>query len=395
MATYKVIQDIEAEDKFLGPLTLKQFIFAGIAAVSLYLSFVFVTRGAPFLVVPLLPVIFITGFLSFPWGRDQPTEVWLMGKLRFYFKPRKRIWDQSGIQELVTITAPKHDNIQYTNNLSQFEVKSRLRALADTIDSRGWAVKNVNVNLAPQNFNGVGDQFSDRLIDASALPQEVPSTEVYASDDIMDTQNNPLAQQLDMMISNSSQNHREAAIKHMDDVREGVDEVVVEPDTPLGAPAPNYWFINKPDPSQMPAGFVGTDPNGDAPTSGKEQLSPEEQALLDQIHKEQEKPETSITGHLKVIQPLSVQAKKAKAKKEKAKAAEKAKEALALAAKQASDKLAADSAKMPAAQSMTPPPDPAILELAVNNDRVVASLAREANIKLKRDQPDEIVVKLH
>ncbi len=28
MATYKVLQDIEAEDKLLGPLTLKQFIFA-------------------------------------------------------------------------------------------------------------------------------------------------------------------------------------------------------------------------------------------------------------------------------------------------------------------------------------------------------------------------------
>lgn len=25
MATYKVLQDIEAEDKLLGPLTLKQF----------------------------------------------------------------------------------------------------------------------------------------------------------------------------------------------------------------------------------------------------------------------------------------------------------------------------------------------------------------------------------
>jgi hypothetical protein len=31
MATYKVIQDIEAEDKLVGPLSLKQFIFALIA----------------------------------------------------------------------------------------------------------------------------------------------------------------------------------------------------------------------------------------------------------------------------------------------------------------------------------------------------------------------------
>ncbi len=38
MATYKVIQDIEAEDKFLGPLTLKQFIFGAAAVFFGYLS---------------------------------------------------------------------------------------------------------------------------------------------------------------------------------------------------------------------------------------------------------------------------------------------------------------------------------------------------------------------
>ena len=33
MATYKVIQDIEAEDKLIGPLTLRQFIYAGYAFI--------------------------------------------------------------------------------------------------------------------------------------------------------------------------------------------------------------------------------------------------------------------------------------------------------------------------------------------------------------------------
>ena len=40
MATYKVIQDIEAEDKLVGPLTLKQFIYAGISALCLYICFI-------------------------------------------------------------------------------------------------------------------------------------------------------------------------------------------------------------------------------------------------------------------------------------------------------------------------------------------------------------------
>lgn len=49
MATYKVIQDIEAEDKLVGPLTLRQFVYAGIAAVSGYLGFLMATKGAPFM----------------------------------------------------------------------------------------------------------------------------------------------------------------------------------------------------------------------------------------------------------------------------------------------------------------------------------------------------------
>ena len=181
MSTYKVLQDIEAEDKFLGPLTLKQCIFAAVAVVSCYLSFLLLTHGAWVMVFPLVPVIIVTGFLAFPWGRDQPTEVWLLAKIRFMFKPRKRIWDQTGIQELVKITAPPKV-VEYTgDNLSQTEVRSRLKALADTIDSRGWAVKG---SLGQPIAMGAS---SDRLVAGSSLPAvegmniDVPSTDMYDS----------------------------------------------------------------------------------------------------------------------------------------------------------------------------------------------------------------------
>ena len=49
MATYKVIQDIEAEDKLLGPLTLRQFIYAAVAGVSIWLSVISYMKGVPFM----------------------------------------------------------------------------------------------------------------------------------------------------------------------------------------------------------------------------------------------------------------------------------------------------------------------------------------------------------
>ncbi|HVX56501.1 MAG TPA: PrgI family protein, partial [Candidatus Saccharimonadales bacterium] len=107
MATYKLIQDIEAEDHILGPLTLRQFIFALIAAFCFYVCFISVAKHVPFFLLFFLPPGLFCAFFAFPWGGDQPTETWALAKLRFWFKPRRRVWNQSGLKELVTINVPK------------------------------------------------------------------------------------------------------------------------------------------------------------------------------------------------------------------------------------------------------------------------------------------------
>src|SRR5256885_13216877 len=124
MASYKVIQDVEAEDKLLGPLTLRQFIYAGMSAITLYLSYFSATHHAGFMLVIFLPFALICAFFAFPWGRDQPTEIWALAKIRFFLKPRRRIWNQSGTKDLVTVTAPRRSQADYTNGLSETEVRS-------------------------------------------------------------------------------------------------------------------------------------------------------------------------------------------------------------------------------------------------------------------------------
>jgi len=161
MASYKVIQDIEAEDKFIGPLTLKQFIFGAGAAFFGYLSFFSIIKGFAWALILFAPPMLVGAFMAVPWSKDQPTEVWVLAKIRFYFMTKKRIWNQSGIQELVKITVPKKIEKILTNNLSQGEVTSRLKALAETIDSRGWAIKHASLaeaHMQTDNF------VSDRLV---------------------------------------------------------------------------------------------------------------------------------------------------------------------------------------------------------------------------------------
>ncbi len=358
MATYKVLQDIEAEDKFIGPLTLRQFIYAGVAAICAYISFFTLTKGIWVITVMLLIPMLFTGFMAWPWGRDQPTEIWLLAKLRFLIKPRKRIWDQDGIQQLVTITAPKKVEKQLTNNLSQTEVKSRLKALADTIDSRGWAVKNVNVNLYTQPSLLAG-QATDRLIDPNALPNNVPSYDVYASDDILDEQNNPTAQHLSAMINETSVHRREELMEKMQAAKNA---------RPGEEPQPNYWFMNEPATGSVPAGYSTFDtqvvtPGTDAAQPAK-RVSEEDQEILKKLPKDH--PQAAAFGHMKTILPLSEQKKLAKKQKNKG------------------------------GQPVTHTPDPAILELANKDDWNVATIAREAKRARGQDLPDdEVVIPLH
>lgn len=390
MATYKVIQDVEAEDKLVGPLTLRQFIYAAITAVCLYVCFISVTKHVYFLLPVFLLPGALTGFFAFPWGRDQPTEIWALAKIRFMLKPRKRIWNQSGVQELVTITAPKRIEVNYTDGLSQTEVTSRLKALADTIDSRGWAVKNVTGGLYTQPTT-VMDGGSDRLVTLDALPQEVPNVDVNASDDMLDEQTNPVASTFDRMITQSDQAHREQIIQTMQAQASsatppavGVAMPQLPPPTTLPfsqanpaplqaapsiAPTDDYWFMNQA--PAMPSVHTQVVSPGSQPTAstGQRPETQEEKELAERL-REQNNSQGISYAHLHKVLPLSEQ------------------QALAQRAAQAA---AAVRAKQ---TPVTHQPDPAIIALASNNDLNVATIARQAN-RQNQEPTDEVVITLH
>ncbi len=192
MAVYKVLQDIEAEDKLVGPLTLKGFIYAAAASVLGFINFkLLISTSGNFkwlLILIFLPPMILFGVLASPLGRQQPTEVWLLARIRFLLKPRKRLWDQTGISKLVTITAPIKVEKPRTKGLSETEVHSRLQTLALTLDSRGWAIKNLRLPISDES------EGSDRLITPTVITPIAADTDIDASDDILDEQNNPTAQ---------------------------------------------------------------------------------------------------------------------------------------------------------------------------------------------------------
>lgn len=392
MSTYKVIQDIEAEDKLVGPLTLRQFIYAGICAFLLYLCFFAYTKGVAFMIAFFLPPALFTGFLAVPWHGDQPTEVWALAKIRFIMKPRVRIWDQSGAKELVTITVPKKIERNLTDGLSQTEVRSRLYALANTIDSRGWAVKNANLNVSTVS-TPVYNQ-SDRIVDATMLPQNVSSVDVRADDDILDASANPIAQHFDTMINQAAVSQRQQLIEQMQAPIPQSPPVATPAPMPITNPAPvtppqqaDYWFMHQTAPVAGQSTFASSavlspgTPAQTTPYSTPQASLPteEETALLERL-KAEELNQVAPTDHMKHI-------------KTPEQLAEEARMIAAEQARLAAEK-SAEMARLQQKAQVTSEAHAAIMNLARNDDQDIATLARRARKEAHTDN-DEVVISLH
>ncbi|TWP24153.1 PrgI family protein [TM7 phylum sp. oral taxon 349] len=142
MAQYKVAQDVEAEDKLLGPFSFRQFIYLIVVAVACALAWGLSRIFIALAIIPL-PVILFFGALALPLRKDQPMEVYIAAIVSFYLKPRKRIWVPDGRESLIQITVPKVEEVNRTKDLAQEEVRQRFSYLADIADTGGWSIRHV------------------------------------------------------------------------------------------------------------------------------------------------------------------------------------------------------------------------------------------------------------
>lgn len=195
MAVYKVPQDVEADDKLLGPFSFRQFIYLIIAVMGIAIGWGLAQLFIPLAIIPL-PIILLFGALALPLRKDQPMEVYLAAVVSFFLKPRKRLWQPDGVQSLVEIVAPKVVEIQRAKDLSQAEAEQRLSYLADIVDTQGWSVRGVASSDAGSSMN------SDAYYEAQQTP------------DILDNSGG-VARSFDSMISQADSRRRQDAIDRM------------------------------------------------------------------------------------------------------------------------------------------------------------------------------------
>ena len=206
MAQYKVPQDVEADDKLLGPFSPRQLVFLGIAigagALAWFLFTIF-----PLLAIIPVPIVIFFGALALPLKKDQPMEAYVFALIRFYFKPNKRIWFPGQRESTILITAPKIVEQPRSRDITGSEASHRLSFLADIVDSEGQAIKG--------NYTSIKDEFV---------------AEANSTTDIFDSYQ---AQNIDRIISNDAASRHATAVNNMKAAIERAESINSMPSVPL------------------------------------------------------------------------------------------------------------------------------------------------------------------
>lgn len=180
MSQYKVPQDVEADDKLLGPFTFRQFVYLMIMGGCIGLCFA-LFQIFPLLAILPLPFAIFFAVLALPLKKDQPMETYLAAVVSYHLKPKNRFWNPGQRETTVEITAPKRVEEPYTRDLSQEEAGSRLSFLANVIDTEGYAIRG-DINNTPMRERlaaEIGDvpDMLDTASNSSAVINQLISQE--------------------------------------------------------------------------------------------------------------------------------------------------------------------------------------------------------------------------
>ena len=105
---FKIPQNVQAEDKIVGPLTLKQLIIVGVGGGIDYFIYISLSK-VYFLTVWILPVGFVavvTLAIAFIKIKGIPFMQFLFLYLEHMIKPKVRVWTQGGGDVFISVTQP-------------------------------------------------------------------------------------------------------------------------------------------------------------------------------------------------------------------------------------------------------------------------------------------------
>ncbi|HCW31934.1 MAG: hypothetical protein UT36_C0003G0104 [Candidatus Peregrinibacteria bacterium GW2011_GWF2_39_17] len=105
---FKIPQNVQMEDKIVGPLTLKQLIIVAVGGGIDYFIYVSLARVYVLTVwiVPVAVIGLITLAIAFIKIQGISFIRYLLLSFEFYLKPRKRVWTAGGADVFISFTEP-------------------------------------------------------------------------------------------------------------------------------------------------------------------------------------------------------------------------------------------------------------------------------------------------
>jgi len=141
---YKIPQNIDVEDKILGPFTLKQFLYMMVGGISIYILFnIFAATNFVLFLVISVPIAIATLMLVFVKVNERPFVDFFFYFLAYLQDPKEKKWIKSTKIKEFKITA----KVSQAEEAKQKEiaslakrgiVHSQLAQMAVVLDSKGW-----------------------------------------------------------------------------------------------------------------------------------------------------------------------------------------------------------------------------------------------------------------
>ncbi|MBQ3294550.1 PrgI family protein [Candidatus Saccharibacteria bacterium] len=221
MAQYKVPQDVEADDKLLGPFNFRQFIYLLIVAALIALAWALGQLFPLLAIFPIPPALFLL-VLALPLRKDQPMETYIAALISFYTKPNRRLWNPGQRESTIEITAPKVVEKVLTKDISEEEAGRRLSFLANVVDTQGYSIKD---SITPTD-SPVRDEFIAEAESTPDIFENYQSTQVAAD------------------LSSEADRHRAEVVQQMRAAIAANNPITIQPAPAPEPPAPTFNAAN-------------------------------------------------------------------------------------------------------------------------------------------------------
>lgn len=157
---YKVPQNIDLEDKIVGPFTMKQFVYILIGGTIIYgwwnYANTFIDPSPMAIFIPLaLPVGLLTFCLALVKVNDRPFEIFLLNVFKFIFSPKQRMW-KGGFKAESVIIIDK--NAEKEKKKTPTKDTSSLDDLAKTLEKQANVITQNTPKPAQKTNPTTGEQ---------------------------------------------------------------------------------------------------------------------------------------------------------------------------------------------------------------------------------------------